>query len=188
MRTPAAKANWHAKMSQVGEDGLTGFQRRGQAIKAAKLAKNPDYFKEHGKKIIETLSAVDENGVSGLQKRGRKIAKSVDLNKRGQAISKALREKYQTSEEYKQQLIQYRNRVAFLSRKNDLSALPDYDKWGQGYELDHKYSIKHGFDNGVEPEILAHIFNLRFIPKFDNVSKGRKSVISLQELREVASS
>ncbi len=54
-----------------------------------------------------------------------------------------------------------------------------------GVSRDHLYSIKDGYDNKVDPELLAHPVNCRIVKHYDNnVKKGRKSSITLDELKE----
>ncbi len=43
-----------------------------------------------------------------------------------------------------------------------------------GYHLDHKVSVRYGFDNGWPPEQLATVDNLQMLPWRDNVRKGSK--------------
>lgn len=181
MHNPEAISNWQASMRQIGLDGLTGFQRRGIAIKKAKLKKNPNYFNEWGQKIVETL------GEDGLKQRGQSIAKVVDHSARGLKLSAALRAKRTLTPDMVEQRKWYRGRVAGLSRSNALlSTLENFHLWGikGGFELDHKYSVQDGFENNISPEIMSHISNLQFILKADNIRKGRKSVIMLEELME----
>lgn len=52
----------------------------------------------------------------------------------------------------------------------------------EGMQIDHKYSIRDGYDNGVPAPILSHPFNLRLISSFENNSKHAKSNITLEEL------
>src|SRR5579859_395314 len=173
--------NWKIAMSTVGLDGLTGYQRRGKAIKAAKLEKNPNYYDDWGKKIITIL------GEDGLKKRGKAIAANVDTKARGKAISIGL-DRYFTAHRKKPNAARqaYRNKISNLSRKNDLSVLDNYHLWGNvgGYDLDHIYSVQDGWKNGVPPEIMSHISNLRFIPKRENARKRNKSLITLEQLLE----
>lgn len=51
-----------------------------------------------------------------------------------------------------------------------------------GVSLDHIYSIKDGFDNNVDPYYMSHIMNCRLIIHNENVSKGKNSLITLEEL------
>ncbi len=50
------------------------------------------------------------------------------------------------------------------------------------YQLDHKYSVKNGFLNGILPYYIGNINNLQFIKWEDNISKGISNSISENEL------
>ena len=39
------------------------------------------------------------------------------------------------------------------------------------YQLDHKISVKYGFDNGISPEVLSHYTNLQILTWKDNRAK-----------------
>ncbi|MED5244985.1 hypothetical protein [Priestia sp. LL-8] len=51
-----------------------------------------------------------------------------------------------------------------------------------GMVIDHKYSIKQGYVNGVPAPIISHPSNLRLIPKGENLLKADQSIITLEEL------
>jgi hypothetical protein len=65
-------------------------------------------------------------------------------------------------------------------RKHDLSILENFDKQrgrcgvSGAYQLDHKISIKNGFNNTISPEIIGHINNLQIIPWELNRQKWHK--------------
>ena len=50
------------------------------------------------------------------------------------------------------------------------------------YQLDHIYSRKAGFENGVDPKIIAHWANLRIITANHNRIKSHTCDITLEEL------
>ena len=50
------------------------------------------------------------------------------------------------------------------------------------YQLDHIYSRKAGFENGVDPTIIAHPENLQVIPANDNRLKSYNCGMTLEEL------
>lgn len=66
-------------------------------------------------------------------------------------------------------------------RANKLALDPEA-KRGPNYHLDHKYSIRDGFLNGVRPEALSHSANLQIKDRRSNQSKGGSSEITLAEL------
>lgn len=54
-----------------------------------------------------------------------------------------------------------------------------------GASMDHKYSIMDGFDNNVDPYYMSHVMNCEILIHNDNISKGRKSKITLNELHTI---
>jgi hypothetical protein len=73
----------------------------------------------------------------------------------------------------------YRNEVDRLTKQQLLHELQHYDKRGPNgkegaYTLDHIISVALGFKNGIDPNIIASINNLRMIPWKDNIIKGWK--------------
>jgi hypothetical protein len=50
------------------------------------------------------------------------------------------------------------------------------------YQIDHIYSIREGFENKVDPGLIAHIKNLRLLWHTDNKSKHIRSDQTLEEL------
>jgi hypothetical protein len=54
------------------------------------------------------------------------------------------------------------------------------------YQVDHLYSIRHGFENKVDPQIVGHHANLRMMWHTDNKSKHIRSDITLDELLQIA--
>ena len=41
------------------------------------------------------------------------------------------------------------------------------------YHLDHRISIRYGYENGISPEVLADKTNLQMLPWRDNIVKGK---------------
>lgn len=77
----------------------------------------------------------------------------------------------------------YRRKVYYWTSKNNLTLLENYEQRGQTrYHLDHKYSIAEGFKNKVPPKIIGSIVNLEFLFYTNNVKKGTKCSITLEEL------
>ena len=52
------------------------------------------------------------------------------------------------------------------------------------YQIDHIYSIRHGFENSVAPEVIASVHNLRVLWHVDNKSKHIRSDQTLEQLME----
>lgn len=53
-----------------------------------------------------------------------------------------------------------------------------------GCSRDHLYSVSDGFENNVDPKIISHPVNCRIVPHQQNQSKNKKSLITLEELKE----
>lgn len=53
-----------------------------------------------------------------------------------------------------------------------------------GVSRDHIISVRYGFDNNVDPAIISHPANCRLLQHNDNVSKGIRSDMTLDELKE----
>ena len=85
--------------------------------------------------------------------------------------------------------------------KFNLSDYPDYfdfsliEKYGwysptnkknnlEGVSRDHMLSVREGFELGIDPKIISHPANCRLMKHTDNISKNRKSIITLEELLE----
>lgn len=52
------------------------------------------------------------------------------------------------------------------------------------YQLDHIYSVLDGFDNNVPIRVLCSPINLMMLPMSDNISKGRESGMTIEELND----
>jgi hypothetical protein len=66
----------------------------------------------------------------------------------------------------------YYAKVWKLTEQNDLTVLKNHDKRGfKKYHLDHIYPTSAGFKNGIPPECIADIRNLRFIHHRKNMKK-----------------
>lgn len=75
-------------------------------------------------------------------------------------------------DEYKNRLAKYRKKVQSITRKQPLFQLENYSNRGKGsFHLDHIVSIKYGFDNEIDPEIIGNIANLRYLYWSENNQK-----------------
>lgn len=82
---------------------------------------------------------------------------------------------------------QYKFRVKYLTAKTYKKYKhiinPNDLKIGRcDYQVDHIYSIRQGFENNVEPAIVAHISNLRLLWHSENKRKHIRSDQTLEEL------
>lgn len=81
----------------------------------------------------------------------------------------------------------YELKVLKITRQQPINKLPNHDKRGNSgvngaFHLDHKFSIIEGFKNGIQPEIIANIKNLEFIPWEENLKKRANCSITIEQL------
>lgn len=53
-----------------------------------------------------------------------------------------------------------------------------------GVSRDHMFSVREGFEQGIDPKIISHPSNCRLILHTENISKNKKSIITIEELLE----
>lgn len=73
----------------------------------------------------------------------------------------------------------YYKDVWSVTRKQNIYVIDDIEKRGNsnsnGYHLDHKISIKHGFENNISPETIGDISNLQMLHYSENSAKRYNS-------------
>lgn len=91
-------------------------------------------------------------------------------------------------EEQKSDFKRYSDSVWRITRNQELETLENFEKRGRIYEnpeayhLDHRFSIKEGFEEKIPPEIIGSLKNLEMIPGKANCSKRSKCSITKEEL------
>lgn len=60
------------------------------------------------------------------------------------------------------------------NKKNNLS----------GVSRDHMFSVKEGYERGIDPTLISHPANCQLLVHNENISKNKKSCITLEELLE----
>lgn len=94
----------------------------------------------------------------------------------------ARRNGYDTYEDYRASLPdwkRYKIDVWRITNKQPLTILENWELRGingdeGAYTLDHIISIKKGFMDKIDPEIIGHIDNLQMLPWEENITKGWK--------------
>ena len=92
------------------------------------------------------------------------------------------------ADEQKSDYERYRESVWRTTNRQDLETLENYDKRGRldedenAFHLDHKFSIKKGFEENIPPEIIGSLKNLEMIPGKKNCSKRANCSITKEEL------
>jgi len=51
-----------------------------------------------------------------------------------------------------------------------------------GVSRDHIFSVREGFEKGIDPKIISHPANCRLMIHTENISKNKKSFITIEEL------
>lgn len=81
------------------------------------------------------------------------------------------RKKYWTDIDY------YTQEVRELTEHNKHN-VKDIDKRNfYTYHLDHKISIKYGFENSIPPQLIAHPTNLHITERGQNIAKGTNNLV-----------
>lgn len=85
---------------------------------------------------------------------------------------------------HKSEKRKYAYQCNLVTKQFDLSVLSNSDKprglcgIEGAYQLDHIIPIQYGFENNIDPKIIGHINNLRFIPWEENNFKRNKLLIN----------
>jgi len=88
------------------------------------------------------------------------------------------------------QLCAFRFGISDFPQEFDFSLIASYG-WYQaanrgnnlgGISRDHIVSVKYGHEHGIDPRVIAHPANCRLMIHSENVSKGPKSAMTIDEL------
>lgn len=132
------------------------------------LNENPDI----SVRMVKTRRERYGENVSSLVEKNREIQVA-----KGRWIDPALRTEWTR---YKRS-VEYHTYWNYKKHKQQIN--PDDLPLGRmTYQLDHIYSRKAGFENNVDPKVIAHPANLRIIPAIDNRLKSHRCDITLEEL------
>jgi len=155
-------------------------------------------------KARQVLTSLDENGVSGYKKKGQKtrathMNKLDELGRNGysQLASKAIIKGNITKAKkglildpsIRSEFYRYKAIVTYLTEKHRSVLTEGYITGLAGtsgaYQIDHNYSIMHGYQHKISPLLIGNINNLTMIPWKDNLQKHTASSITLDELLEL---
>ena len=116
-------------------------------------------------------------------KRGPAVAKNIGWdNYETRMLAIARRNGYDTYKEYRESLPEweaYKIDVWRITKQQPLHLLENFDKRGVNgeegaYTLDHIISVKKGFMDNIDPEVIGHLDNLQMLPWEENIAKGWK--------------
>lgn len=98
---------------------------------------------------------------------------------------KILIRKYRTECSFKFNLSDYPNEFNFeLIKKFGWYKAKNNGNNLCGVSRDHMYSVMDGYRNNINPNIISHPANCRLITHSENISKGDKSIITIENLLE----
>lgn len=147
-------------LTSINEDGITGYQRIGQKTKASHM-NNIDEYGNNG------YAQIAKNAI---------IKGNLTKAKKGLILDPTLRDAF-----YRYKIV-----VLYLTKINkpDITNNIQIGLAGtdNAYQLDHKLSIKHGFENKISPVHVSHANNLEYKPWKDNLRKHAKSDITPDDL------
>ena len=130
----------------------------------------------------------------GQADRGWAKGLTKDTDARIANTSKALRGLRRTTDEVKLKRIIYKEQCMFnlagiIHLVEGYDLLCTYGMYNSrknplGVVRDHIISIEFGFQNNIDPAIISHPANCRFITHKDNARKGMRCAVTLDELLE----
>lgn len=129
-------------------------------------------------KCEETTIQLYGSGSLEMAKAG--ITKDVIERRRRSLITKMTGLEYQEYLEHLPIKDAYYKAVRRFTEQQPIDLLEDSEKRARmdddpnAYHLDHIVPISYGFLNGIPPEEIADISNLRFIPWLENIQKSNK--------------
>lgn len=157
-----------------------------EKIKKANLgSNNPMYNKKHKDESKKLMAKAKENFTPA--NKGKKfpgIFSDIDRTGENNAYVKHImktegisyNEYLKSYDEYEL----YKKQVRNITNLQPVHLLENYEKRGNGYtneeayHLDHIYPISKGFKNGIPPEVIGDISNLKFIHWLENLKKSNK--------------
>ena len=146
---------------------------------------NNHYDRVHLKK----LNDIDENGNNHYDRVHLKKLNDIDENGNNhydRLYNTMVDRGHWTAPEDKDDFSHYYQKVWKLTRNQDIHLLENIEKRGHAnkgmYHLDHMFSIFEGFRQNIPVYLIGNINNLKMIKGRNNISKGKKCSITLDEL------
>jgi hypothetical protein len=164
---------------QMMSERMTGVNKGNKRPDLEKLNKDPNFRR----KISEGVKRSYQNNPSLLENRTNSGKKYGFGNQKTK--EKIAKIKGHVSPQDKDPFLFYTELVRNKTNENyqkHFDKIENAKKRSRDFHLDHKYSIKEGFDNNIPVEVIAHYKNLRILDGRLNESKGSKSSIKLNEL------
>jgi len=110
-------------------------------------------------------------------------------NKFQRTYNTMIKRGFWTTPESKNDFEHYTQKVWKETRKQPLYTLKNIEKRGHAnkgkYHLDHKFSIKEGFNKNIPIHIIGNIKNLEMVLGRNNISKGKKCSTTINEILKI---
>jgi len=141
-----------------------------------------NFSKNHPSRIKWEKRLFKNEGITNVRQRQAVIDK---------VIQHGLETKYRLGLAIRPELfednIKYKRKVQKLTEQNYKINLDQINpnrllRKRNEYQLDHIVSINYGFRNNIPVEIIAHTANLQMLTEYENISKGLKCDITIDEL------
>lgn len=183
------------------------FPKKSQYFCSRQCANSRIISDEHRRKTSESLSGRDYTPPRTIESQCEYCQTSFEqikhyTKRQKRFCSRSCSTKHQAKSRYKlvrekrSEFVNYRADAAFKFNLKDYPEEFDFrlvEQYGwyrpknrgnnlNGVSRDHMVSVRHGFDNFIDPAIISHPANCRLILQKDNASKNKKNEITYEEL------
>lgn len=152
----------------------TEDQKANHLAAMRRIASAPDYIspmkgKTHNEEAKKKISEASLRNAENVRKKHEAAGRWIP------------KEHLSEIERFRQEVWKLTNRIVHLidgydESKRGLNSLTE-----DNYQVDHRYSITQGYLDGLTPEQLSHLKNLRFISWRDNAKKSERCDFTLEE-------
>ena len=186
IRSAISKENYKnaCNRREVKNNRLHGTYKHTENIKEKIKQSNKDNWRDENKPfkwLIATLENPDWHRKLSIASKGR--------SKTLQSIIKQIETKtghtYEEWQNLKTEYRKYNQQVLVITRRQDKTNIKNFNVKQKGWHLDHIYSISDGWRNNIDPTIVGHFVNLRYVTAKENCTKNKKSDFTKETLYEL---
>ncbi len=150
--------------------------------------KNKNWKGGVSKRQNETTIRIKRNGVKTFIRKCR-FCLDYKINKQRKIICDDCKTSYY---KFYRPLCEFDFRLEDYPDKFDFTLIDKHGKYSpsnkgnnlNGVSRDHLYSVRDGFVNKIDPEIIKHPANCGLLKHIDNNKKKTNSIITIEELKE----
>lgn len=151
------------------------------------------YLKEYGEEYRELIGIkyINKKDITKKDKDiNKKDINKKDITKKDNNINKKDKDKNKSKytknnkkrKKYWNEFDYYSEEVRLLTEQNKNNIKNIEKRNFFTYHIDHKISIKYGFDNSISPEFIAHPTNLHILEKELNLLKNTRNIIDQENI------